>query len=169
MAVARKLAVGSEDYYPSYAPKQKRKIRIKKSVSPVAGVVVGTFLIVCIFCTGLSYLYLKASIAKINLQIRQVEESNTAIIAENEKLKVKVAGLKSLDRVETVAISELGMVKNPQIEYLAYDMKMVETEGIRGVAAENISMDGKKGQTETQISAGDGIFKRIAEALFARG
>lgn len=122
MVLATKKAVGFEYGYPvsNNHPVRKKqqqiKTRTKKRNSPVVGVV----LIVALFATGLSYTYLKALKAQHIWQVQQMKSMNMSLQNENEKLQLEKAKLKSLDRIEQIAGAEMKMVKNPQVEYLAF-------------------------------------------------
>lgn len=124
MVLATKKAVGSEygysttkRSYQQQAPKVK--VRVKRRTSPLAGVC----LIAILFLTGLSYTCLKAWKAQIIWQTQLAKQTNQAIQMENEKLELEVAKLKSLDRVEKIAATQLAMVKDPGIQYLAMQEK----------------------------------------------
>lgn len=126
MVLATKRAVGSEYVYPSYqsppAQRQKVRVRAKRKASPVAGILV----ISLFFALGLSYTFLQATKAQMNLRISKAEENIAALKMDNEKLKLEVAALNSLDRIESIATSQLQMVKPPKVEYLAFQ------EGLTG-------------------------------------
>lgn len=121
MVVATKRAVGS-DYAPYYHSAQPLKAngvetRTKKKTSPLP-IIVGISLISCAFLMAISFTCLKAVIAHLNWQISQIEEENIVIQEDNEKLTLDIARLKSLDRIEQVATVQMGMVKNPGVEYM---------------------------------------------------
>ncbi|MBZ4654716.1 MAG: Septum formation initiator [Peptococcaceae bacterium] len=124
MILATKRAVGSDyAYQPYYREKfeqqKQTKVRIKKRPSPLLVVALGISLIGIMFFTGLSYTYLKARIAHLNWQISQGKKEIAAMQVQNEKLELEIARLKSLDRIEKVATTQMGMIKNPGVEYLA--------------------------------------------------
>ncbi len=124
MILASKRAVGSDYVYQPYyqeqlQPQRQRKVRIKKRPSPLFVVILGISLISMMFLTGLSYTYLKARIAHLNWQINQGKKDIAAMQVQNEKLKLEIARLKSLDRIEKLATAQMGMIKDPGVEYLA--------------------------------------------------
>jgi len=95
-------------------PRPKRKKR-----SPV----VEKILIVGCVLTGLAIgLILTATHAELNrraAKIIQIKSEITSLQNDNERLKFKIAQLKSLDRIEMIACTELGMVK-PGIDNIRY-------------------------------------------------
>lgn len=168
MVVAAKQAVGAEyDYQlqqqPLSRPKQTVKRRIKRRPSPVVAVVLGMGLIAFFFSVGLSYTYLKAVKAQLVYQIQQMKQDNQAILLENEKLNLEIAKLKSLDRVEKIATQEMGMVKNPQIEYLA-GLGTTKEAPSGDLAQEKTDAAGSGIVSQDKASMGN-LFKRIAAAI----
>jgi cell division protein FtsL len=169
LVVASKRAVGhGYDYYaPVSLPKEKSKIRIRtrKSASPLLGVFAGVLMVTLLFSTGLSYTYLKAYTAKLYLEINRCSQENKAIAIQNEKLKLEEARLKSLERVEKIAQQKMGMIKNPQVEYLA--MQIQE----RKVPSAAVEGDERPAVQEgaNSISAGERLLKGIAAAILERG
>lgn len=120
MVLATKRAVGSEYGYSiqqnTVVREQKVKVRAKKRPSPMAGIVIISLL----FVIGISYTFLQAAKAHLTWQVSQSKQAIASMQMDNEKIKLQVAKLKSLDRIEMLATSKLQMVKNPGIEYLAY-------------------------------------------------
>lgn len=120
MVLATKRAVGSDYSYPIYeniaVREQKTKTRAKKRPSPLVGIAIISLL----FMMGISYTFLQAVKAHLIWQTSQTKQTIAAMQMNNEKLKLEVAKLKSLDRIEQIAASQLQMVKNPGIEYVAF-------------------------------------------------
>lgn len=122
MVLATKRAVGSEYGYSiqqnTVVREQKVKVRAKKRPSPMAGIIIISLL----FVIGISYTFLQAAKAHLTWQVSQSKQVIASMQMDNEKIKLEVAKLKSLDRIEMLAASKLQMVKNPGIEYLAYQV-----------------------------------------------
>lgn len=122
MVVAAKKAVGSEYVYqlPARKSETQNAIRVKVSrKTPMLGVACGVMLITVLFSIGLSYIFIQAIQAKMHFELTQLQHSNQDIIMQNEKFKLEIAKLKSLDRIEQIAVINMGMIKNPEIQYLA--------------------------------------------------
>ena len=165
MILANKQAVGSDYAYQSYSRKKikeqkQTKVRIIKRPSPLVVVVLGVSLIGLMFLTGLSYTYLKARIAHLNWQISQGKKDIAAMQVQNEKLKLEIARLKSLERIEKVATAQMGMIKNPQVEYLAIK-STTETSVPASQTAREISPQNTIGTSRDDIFTA--ISKVIAE------
>lgn len=123
MVLAKKKAVGAEyDVYNgqySVPLVKKRKVIRKRHRTSLAHKVVAGFLsIACLFLIGLAYTSLKAGKARLNWELNQIKQENIAIAENMEKIKLEIAALKSPQRIEQIAVTQLGMIKNPQIEYL---------------------------------------------------
>lgn len=167
MVLATKKAVGSEYGYSTSArayqqQEPKVRVRVKRRTSPLAGIC----LIAVLFLTGLSYTYLKACKAHLIWQVQQTKQTNLAMQIENEKLKLEVAKLKSLDRVEKIAETKLAMVKNPGVEYLAMqDKGTAVTAPVSG----QITTLPVKGESNPQIAGnqtqGGKLLERVAAVL----
>jgi len=156
LVLATKRAVGAEYGYPGYErtsqPKTQVKARTEKRPSPLAGIGISAIL----FLMGISYTFLQAAQAHLIWQVNQTKETNAAMQMDNEKLKLEVAKLKSLDRIEMIAVNQLQMVQNPGVEYLAFQAKPAANKGGEVPAV----------QTATaQVLAGNNLFETIATAL----
>ena len=84
----------------------------------MAGIAAGICLVTLLFCIGLSYIYIKALKAQFYYQINLNKQAVLAITAENDRLALEIARLKSLDRIEHIASQKLGMVRNTEVQYL---------------------------------------------------
>ena len=122
MVVATKRAVGAEYGYqvPSRFPQspQRVRVRVRRRLSPVAGIAAGICLVAILFTIGLSYIYIKALKAQFYYQINVNKQAVLDISAMNEKLALEIARAKSLERIEYIASQKLGMIKNPEVQYL---------------------------------------------------
>lgn len=124
MVLAKKQAVGAEWDAQSYVytrpeKSNNRKPRQRQKTSHTAQLVLGFSLIALIFLTGISFTWLKAYKAQLNHQLTQTKAEIQALQTANQRMEVEIARLKSLNRIENIAVTKLGMVKNPGIEYLA--------------------------------------------------
>lgn len=130
MLVATKRAVGSEYEYrmPVFKEddKKKARVRIRRNNSPLAGIVCGLLLIALLFSTGLSYTYLKAYKARVFWGITQMQQTNKAIQNQNAKLELEAARLKSLDRIASIAATQMGMTPTTDVQYLVLEVGTAE-------------------------------------------
>lgn len=164
MVVAAKKAVGSEYVYqlPAYKSEQKNTVQVKisRKTSPVFGVACGVMLITVLFTIGLSYIFIQAIQARMHFEMTQLQHSNQDIIMQNEKFKLEIAKLKSLDRIEEIAVVNMGMIKDPEIQYLAL---RDETEaGLK--AAQNGTMQASQ-DLAGNVSTGRKIIEGIVAAI----
>lgn len=159
MVMAGKKAVGAEYFCgqqygfaqkkQSLAEKKQQKVSDRKAqASSACVVVVCTLLLSCLFLMGLGYTFLKANLACLNWELQKIKQENIAIASEIEKTKLEIAGLKALDRVEQLAVAQLGMVKNPNIEYLVMHDAFAPKENLTAdgaeLMAENKAVPGKE-------------------------
>jgi len=171
LVVALKRAVGdgfahtAPTHQNRAEPRTRIRVRTKKSVSPLLGALVGVMTVTLLFLTGLSYTYLKAHTARLYLEIGRCSQENKAISAQNEKLKLEAARLKSLERVEKIAQQKIGMVKNPQVEYLAMQAPGKQTSP---AAAENVHQQVLP-EASKSVSAGERLLKVLATAISEKG
>ena len=133
MVLARKKAVGSE-YYPHNdttitieQPKQK-PISTSFWLFRVAP---GIGLIIMMFLTGLGLVAQNAVINHLGYEITKYRQEITALDVHNEKLKLEVSALSSLDRVEKLATTQLGMVQPNNIQYIIQDFNKPENNFIQ--------------------------------------
>ncbi len=140
MVMAAKKAVGAEyDYGYQYSQAEKRKkqrVIGRKNRASLAIVVTScTMLITALFLTGLGYTFLQARLACLNWQLQKIEQENLALASNIEKARLQIAELKALNRIEDIAVTQLGMIKDPGIEYLV--MNEVAKEAVVATAAGN--------------------------------
>jgi len=178
LVVAIKRAVGSEYQYTgaTYLPKEKlsKQTRAKKQISPSYKVALGVFFIAIVFCGGLSYLTIKAATAKINYDVSNLKRSNQEIVIGNEKLKLEIEKLKSLDRIETLASTNLGMIRSANIEYLVMSGRenpaaKTASPGTTVAAVAATDKNTALLHTEAQISSGEKFLQKIEMLIFNKG
>jgi len=111
LVMAYKKAVGT-DYIPENYGKQAEKKRVKTSRKPgwLLRVSPGMGVIALIFLIGMSFVAQHVWINYLGFQITELKKEIVDIQTSNEKLKLKIANLVSLDKVEEVAIGQLGMI-----------------------------------------------------------
>lgn len=173
MVVAAKKAVGAEYDYrpPAYGPKKTKtvRVRVSRKKSGVFATLCGVALIAVFFFMGLSFTFLKAYEAKIHFDLTQMEKVNQEIIMQNEKLRIEIARLSSLDRIEALASAQIGMIKEPRVEYLALqaqpDAARAADEAAAAEQAAMVAQAGDGGDTQENVSAGRRILNTIAAVI----
>lgn len=153
MVLAKKRVVGDEFDYLEYQEQQqtndKQKKKIAKEASPAVIIVVGLFFVGLIMATGLSYTFLKAAKAQSNWQIGELKNNIITTQMENDRLRFEIAKLKSLDNIENIARTQLGMVKPKEVEYYIMDLQAnsevnaKKSTNIQNVSEGSISDDSK--------------------------
>jgi len=123
----RKVANGYSDYVASPYRQPllalpgkrlvKRQIQSKSSYRRAVAFVL-TGMAVVLFLMGISYIFVKAGVTRLNWEVNQLKAQNQSVEMENERLKGEIASKKSLDRIEAIATQELGMIKEAEIEYM---------------------------------------------------
>lgn len=167
MVLVREKAVGAEylytGHYSTPLEKEQRVIRKRHKISLAYKVAAGILSISCLFMIGLAYTSLKAGKARLNWELNQVKQANTAITTNIEKIKLDIAALKSPERIEQIAVTELGMVKNPRIEYLVMNNVFGENQESTG---QNIEVPQEQ-KTEIQQTGekNDSIFRKMSTLL----
>lgn len=145
----RKAAGGYEAYgAPQPATRQKEKTEAagRRLVSrqiqsnaelrrAIAWVALGMFSV--LFLMGISSIYVKAGVSQLNYNINSVQAENGQILLDNDRIRGQIAELRSLDRIEDIAIRELGMVRNELVEYMVLSGTIVAEGKIRAAAEEN--------------------------------
>ncbi len=123
----RKAANGNYDYVPqpyrqtvSPIPGKRlaqRQIQSKSSYRSTVAFLLSTMAFV-LFLMGISYIFVKAGVTRLNWEVNQLTAQNESVMMENERIKGEIASKKSLDRIEAIAIQELGMIKEANIQYM---------------------------------------------------
>jgi cell division protein FtsL len=91
---------------PTTKPAVKAKVRYVLSL-------------ILVFALGLSVVVRYASMVELNYQINKEKSQLNELVRETETLKVKLAELKSYDRIEQIALTRLGMLR-PGKDQLVY-------------------------------------------------
>lgn len=94
--------------------RQIEKVKSKRQLSKRAirrGKIMLTGSIFALFVTGVAVAYYFAQVAAVGLQIGQLQKELTKLNSEQEYLETQANQLMSLQRVEAIATTKLGMVK----------------------------------------------------------
>ncbi|MDR1206180.1 MAG: cell division protein FtsL [Peptococcaceae bacterium] len=122
MAGESKRVVNGNQYagVPEYRTKRRTVIRkkIKPKASSVAVLTYVLYFLTVLFAIGMAYIFVEASITRLNWEIHQQITDNEALMMDNEKLRLEISKKKSLDRVESLAEQELGMIKAANIDFM---------------------------------------------------
>ena len=86
-----------------------------------------------LFLMGVSYTFVKAGVSNLNYQVNTTLAENEKIYMENERLRGQIANLESLDRIETIASQELGMIQSSAVEYMVLSSTVVSEGKIKPV------------------------------------
>lgn len=122
MLEARKI---SGDYCGDYYH-EERSVRRSKAKSNKAGMLAVKLIVVgCVLLAVVTGLMLTATHSQVTHRsdkINQIKGEISDLQNANERLKLEIARLKSLDRIELIATTELGMIQPDMddIEYIAY-------------------------------------------------
>ena len=167
MLLANKKAAGAENLFTHQdrTPQVRTQKVIKRSYkpSPVYKTVVGILLISCIFFTALAFTFIKARTACLNWELSQIKQEN-AVLAENiEKTKLEIASQKSLSRIKSIAVNDLGMIERPQITYLVMNDVFTEKVG-NEQSTENNQQDVPQ-LASAEKNGKSSIFKAFCEVL----
>jgi len=161
LVLATKRAVGSEYGYPVQQqitkPEPKVKTRTRKRPAPAVGIAV----IAIFFIIGISYTFLQAAKAHLIWQVNQAKEANAAIQMDNEKLKLEVARMKSLDRIEAIAVNQLQMVQNPSVVYLSYQSQ----QGDSTQTPANLAAQADDNSAPADVAAKNKLIETIAAVI----
>lgn len=128
----------SGDYSYEQRPVIRRKTKAKKAGMMQAKIVV----VGCILFAVLTGLMLTATHSQVTQKtdnIIQVKREISDLQNANERLKLEIARLKSLDRIELIAMTELGMVQPGinDIKYIAFDSDVQKSTTAEALEGEN--------------------------------
>ncbi|HBC93416.1 MAG TPA: hypothetical protein DCZ10_11125 [Pelotomaculum sp.] len=90
-------------------PRPKKNRRLKRSSRGPRFLLIGMILLG--FTLGIMITYFQARVFKLGYQISSLQQELAVLRVENHDLDERVQQLASLDRVETLAVNKLGMVK----------------------------------------------------------
>ncbi|NLT95193.1 MAG: cell division protein FtsL [Clostridia bacterium] len=105
---------GGTDYIPEQYQQVEKKNnkKVKASVKPgwVRRVTPGIILISLIFLIGMSVVIQQVWLNYLGFQVNQLKKEIVELETENEKLKLKIANNVSLNKIEEIAKTQLGMI-----------------------------------------------------------
>lgn len=165
MVMAVKKAAGAEyDYryhYGMVSPdplaekKRQRVIARKNRASLAVAVAAYTFVITAFFLTGLGYTFLQARLACLNWDLQKLKEENIVLAGEIEKTNLQIAKLKAPNRIEELAVTRLGMIKDPGIEYLVMNQVGATEADTVEKELNRITNDAETEKAKVQVALGE--------------
>ncbi|MDA8236003.1 MAG: cell division protein FtsL [Clostridia bacterium] len=168
------LAKEKYDYYnEKNSPRpQKRVRRVKKVKKNHKAVYV--FVVLVAFLLGIFFTARYAQVAMQGYQINALKERLTALQADNQRLEIEANKLKSLNRIEKIAMADLGMVKPEGVQFIAVeDKKLDEVTEPKGEAIQNAAVTEKSQDKNTVLDSLVRIFggdkSRLDEAEAGQG
>ena len=114
LAAERKRYSYEQDYVFESDHSPKRNVKKKQNVKLKT-----VLLIVVGFVLGLTVILRYAYIVESKYQLESMKKELIKIERENQILKVQLTELKSLDRIESIATSELGMIE-PDLDNIIF-------------------------------------------------
>jgi len=125
---------------PSERAARARRIKKNKEI------VENLLLLVLVVFVALVITSRHATVAHLGYSIVSAREELRVLQAESQRLELEVARLQSLERIESAAVTRLGMVKPAEIRLVV----VTRTEAVR---------------VEEPVQAGTGFFARLAQSL----
>lgn len=116
------LAKEKSNYYDQhdYSPRPRKRVRKVKKVKKNHKAVY-VFVVLVAFLMGIFFTARYAQVAMQGYKINQLKEHLAAIQADNQRLQMEANRLASLDRIEKIAMSDLGMVKPEGVQFVAVE------------------------------------------------
>lgn len=107
------MIVAQERYEHYSLPEEDRPIarRPQRSSLPRKGQIALTGLVCVIFCTGILIAYYYTQVLMTGYKIYRLEKELAVLQQETNQLNEQILGLTSLERVEQIATTRLGMVR----------------------------------------------------------
>lgn len=132
-----------------YSYEQSPVIRRKKGVRKASLTQLRIAVVTCILLAVVAGLMLTAThiqITQRNDRIIQIKGEISDLQNANERLKLEIASLKSLDRIELIAKKELGMIQPGlnSVVYMAFDNEEPQATSVEALEGES------KGKIEVQ-------------------
>lgn len=109
MLAAKKLDEAT--YTPSTPSPKQPSPRTKPKLKPRFFKLLYVVTVVSLFCGGLYFCSLVMGVATKGYEITKLKEEISALETANERLRLEIAELDSLERIEMLALNELGMVQ----------------------------------------------------------
>ncbi|HEX3015615.1 MAG TPA: cell division protein FtsL [Desulfobacteria bacterium] len=126
MVVARETV--SLEQLPVFEPEPGKKAgrQIHKSDTSKQAKAIAMVLVAIIFLMGIGIAWEYSRLAIKNFQISKLKKDIAAAQMTNDSLQLGVDKLRSVSRIESMAINQLGMVKPAQYAFLNYNDKVNE-------------------------------------------
>lgn len=128
------MILAQEKYAVNHIKEEKKKGFVKKQ-KPAKNVLVKTLVIGIIFSIFFLGILLTAQYAKIastGFEVLQLKQEIASLETANERLYLQALQLRSLNRIEEIAVTKLGMIyaepSEKQQLAVAYNNKMTELE-----------------------------------------
>jgi cell division protein FtsB len=80
---------------------------------------------------GICSIIAKAGVSQVHYSISSLQSENEQILLENERIRGQIAELRSLDRIQEIAVRDLGMEKNTKVDYMVLSSTVVAEGKIR--------------------------------------
>ncbi|NLL19046.1 MAG: hypothetical protein GX262_08465 [Clostridia bacterium] len=118
MLAAKKLDDPIYEPIPEQPQEEVLHHRPKSRVTPRFYKFLYVSAVICLFCSGLYFCSLALGIATKGYEINQLKKEISDLETANERLRLEIVRLDSLERVEMLACNELGMKKPEAEDYL---------------------------------------------------
>lgn len=116
MLAAKKLDEAT--YTPSTPSPEQPSPRTKPRFKPRFFKFLYVAIVFSLFCGGLYFCSLAMGVATKGYEITKLKSEINALEAANERLRLEIAELNSLERIEMLALNELGMVQPDVDDYV---------------------------------------------------
>lgn len=138
------MSVAQENF--SYLPQQERQLEQTKAAPKLSqravrrGKILLTGCILALFMIGVTVAYYFAQLSSVGYQISQLQNQLAALQTEQEYLETQANQLLSLQRIEAIATTKLGMVKpDPQEVVLVAALPTGPVEGSPNSTSDKVS------------------------------
>lgn len=118
MLVAKKLEDAIYEPIPEVPQEEVLHHRPKTKLTPRFFKFLYVSTVVCLFCSSLYFCSLALGVATKGYEINRLKEEISALETANERLRLEIVQLDSLEKVEMVAFNELGMKKPDATDYV---------------------------------------------------
>jgi len=148
---------------PSQETHRAEKLRpqAKPKVKPRFYKLLYVVTVVSLFCCGLYICSLAMAVATKGYEINKLKEEIGGLETANARLRLEIAQLNSLERIEKIALEELGMVQPGKDDYVLLPGAMV------------LAREGEEQEVQVAVAAEEEarddlpLFRRKAAALLA--
>lgn len=149
MVMAYKKVVGA-DYVPENytTANEKRKVKTSRKPGWILRITPGMLCIALIFLLGMSFVAQHVWINFLGFQITEIKKEIVNLQTDSEKLKLKIANTCSLEKVEEVAVKEMGMIypNDKSVHYIFSPQNQENKKSAVPQIAELLSVTSATGQ-----------------------